>query len=184
MSLQIIRCIVLTCTLLACSIAAGTDQTILTLQTATELALTGNPGLGEIRARAEAMAAIPSQAGSLPDPTVSFELQNLPTRSFDLRKEDGPTVWPILLACAGGDESVASCACLLLERVNTPRGGFFLPWARRKSDRVLAIALRSALEGLCACGAVLRDPEDETYCDSCQAGQAIAQHEDKMEERP
>ena len=88
MSLQIIRCIVLTYALLACSIAAGTDQTILTLQTATELALTGNPGLGEIRARAEAMAAIPSQAGALPDPTVSFELQNLPTRSFDLRKED------------------------------------------------------------------------------------------------
>ena len=46
MSLPIIfKCIVLTYALLACSIAAGADQTILTLKAATELALTGNPGL-------------------------------------------------------------------------------------------------------------------------------------------
>ena len=36
-------------------------------------ALEGNPGLKEIKARAEAMAAIPSQAGSLPDPSLSFD---------------------------------------------------------------------------------------------------------------
>ena len=89
MALQIIfKCIFLTYALLACNIATGADQTILTLQGATELALTGNPGLSEIKARAEAMAAIPAQAGSLPDPTVSFDMLNVPTRSFDLHKED------------------------------------------------------------------------------------------------
>jgi outer membrane protein TolC len=64
------------------------DETLLTLSLALEHALAGNPGLAEIKARAEALAAIPSQAGSLPDPTVSFDAQNVPTRSFDLRKED------------------------------------------------------------------------------------------------
>ncbi|MFI3198998.1 MAG: hypothetical protein QX196_11835, partial [Methylococcaceae bacterium] len=35
------------------------DETFLTLPLAIEHALAGNPGLGEIKARAEAMAAIP-----------------------------------------------------------------------------------------------------------------------------
>ena len=69
-------------------VTTHTDESVTTLNLAIERALSGNPGLGEIKARAEAMAAIPSQAGSLPDPTVSFEMQNVPTRSFDLRKED------------------------------------------------------------------------------------------------
>jgi outer membrane protein, heavy metal efflux system len=64
------------------------NESILTLTQAIELALTGNPGLAEIKARAETMAAIPAQAGALPDPTLNFELLNVPTRSFDLRKED------------------------------------------------------------------------------------------------
>ncbi|HEY8097344.1 MAG TPA: TolC family protein [Methylobacter sp.] len=65
-----------------------TDESILTLDLAIEHALEGNPGLVEIKARAEAMAAIPPQAGSLPDPTVNFDMLNVPTRSFDLHKED------------------------------------------------------------------------------------------------
>ena len=69
MPLQIIfKRIVLTYALLACSIAAGRDQTILTLQAATELAVQDNPDLAQMRARAQAMAAIPSQEGALPDP--------------------------------------------------------------------------------------------------------------------
>lgn len=71
----------------ACSIANGKEQTVLTLKAATELALRDNPGLAQINARAEAMAAIPSQAGSLPDPVVSFNALNLPTDSFDTRQE-------------------------------------------------------------------------------------------------
>lgn len=46
-----------------------------------------NLGLAEIQARAEAMAAIPSQVGSLPDPMISFNTLNLPTDSFDTTQE-------------------------------------------------------------------------------------------------
>ena len=64
------------------------DESILTVNKAIDQALLGNPGLGEIKARAEAVAAIPSQAGTLPDPTVNIGLLNVPTSSFDLHKED------------------------------------------------------------------------------------------------
>src|SRR3972149_10669382 len=43
-----------------------------TLERAIDIALRDNPGLAEMQARAEAMAAIPSQAGTLPDPMLSF----------------------------------------------------------------------------------------------------------------
>ncbi|NOU22991.1 MAG: TolC family protein, partial [Methyloglobulus sp.] len=68
--------------------AANRNEPILTLDKAIGQALLGNPGLGEIKARAEAMAAIPMQAGTLPDPTVNIGLLNVPTSSFDLHKED------------------------------------------------------------------------------------------------
>lgn len=64
------------------------DTSALTLDLAIGRALAGYPGLEEIKARAVAMAAIPSQAGSLPDPTVSFDMLNVPVNSFDLHKED------------------------------------------------------------------------------------------------
>jgi len=64
------------------------NKSPLTLNLAIEQALAGNPGLAEIKARAEAMAAVPSQAGSLPDPTINFEMLNVPTSSFNLHKED------------------------------------------------------------------------------------------------
>ncbi len=64
------------------------DKSILTLDQAIELALTGNPGLAEIRARAEAMAAVPSQEGTLPDPTLRFGALYLPTSSFNLHRDD------------------------------------------------------------------------------------------------
>ncbi len=67
---------------------AKTDEPILTLDKAIELALLGNPGLGEIKARAEAMAAIPSQEGTLPDPTIRLGALYLPTNSFNLRQDD------------------------------------------------------------------------------------------------
>ena len=66
----------------------NTDKSILTLNQAIELALTGNPGLSEIKARAEAMAAVPSQEGTLPDPTLRFGALYLPTSSFNLRQDD------------------------------------------------------------------------------------------------
>jgi len=102
-------------------------------------------------------------------------------RPFDLRREDGPTVWPLLLACAGGREDVASDTCLTLERLNAPRGGFFLPWSRRQSGAALGCALRSALESLCECGALLPDPEDATYCEECAVDQQSVSLERRAE---
>ncbi len=68
--------------------ASSSNQSLLTINLAIERALAGNPGLAEIKARSEALAAIPPQAGSLQDPTISFDMLNVPTRSFNLHKEE------------------------------------------------------------------------------------------------
>lgn len=61
----------------------------ITPERAVAIALEGNPGLAQIRARAEAMAAIPSQEGTLPDPTLSFGALWLPTASgLSLDRDD------------------------------------------------------------------------------------------------
>jgi cobalt-zinc-cadmium efflux system outer membrane protein len=89
MSLQIFfKCIVFTCAVLAWRIAASAGPSILTLQAATELAVQGNPDLAQMQARAQAMAAIPSQEGALPDPQISISALNLPVNNFDLHQED------------------------------------------------------------------------------------------------
>ena len=63
------------------------DGDLYTLQAAMATALRDNPGLAEIKARADAMAAVPSQVGTLPDPRLSFNVMNLPTDSFALSQE-------------------------------------------------------------------------------------------------
>lgn len=59
----------------------------LSLDAAISLALANNPSLAEIKARSDAMAAVTPQAGSLPDPTLSVEMLNLPADSFDVRED-------------------------------------------------------------------------------------------------
>lgn len=59
----------------------------LTVEIAVDTALHENPGLSEMRARADAMAAIPSQAGSLPDPRLSVGAVNFPTDGFSFTHE-------------------------------------------------------------------------------------------------
>jgi outer membrane protein, heavy metal efflux system len=61
---------------------------LLALEEAIAVALQDNPGLAQMRARAEAMAAIPSQVGTLPDPRVSINAMNMPTDSFDFSQEN------------------------------------------------------------------------------------------------
>ncbi len=56
--------------------AAGAER--LTLQDAVSAALASNPGLAAIQARADALAAIPPQVETLPDPRVMVNLVNLP----------------------------------------------------------------------------------------------------------
>jgi len=59
----------------------------LSLSGAVEVALADNPSLAAMRARAEAMAAIPSQVGTLPDPSLSFNALNLPMDTFSFSQE-------------------------------------------------------------------------------------------------
>lgn len=59
----------------------------LSLEQALAQSLAGNPGLAEIKARAEALAAVPPQSGSLPDPFLSFGALNIPTTNFSLNQD-------------------------------------------------------------------------------------------------
>ena len=72
----------------ACSLADAAEQPLLTLVAATQKVAQDNPDLAQMLARAKAMAAIPSQEGSLPDPQISFNAMSLPTNSFSTRPED------------------------------------------------------------------------------------------------
>lgn len=63
------------------------DGATLSLVDAHRIALRDNPGLAQMQARYEALAEIPSQAGSLPDPVLSFNAMNLPTDTFDRDQE-------------------------------------------------------------------------------------------------
>ena len=50
-------------------------------------ALRGNPSLAAIKARADALAAIPDQRGTLPDPKMSVKMVNLPLESLSFTQE-------------------------------------------------------------------------------------------------
>jgi len=63
------------------------EEGYLSLEDAIEIALSNNPGLQEIAARVRAAEAVPPQAGSLPDPMLTFSAMNLPTDTFDLDQE-------------------------------------------------------------------------------------------------
>jgi cobalt-zinc-cadmium efflux system outer membrane protein len=73
------------------TVQAAPEQKVMTpalsLEAAVATASQGNPGLAEMQARAQAMAAVPSQVGALPDPTVSLNALNLPTDTFSLDQE-------------------------------------------------------------------------------------------------
>lgn len=59
----------------------------LKLDDAVRLAVEQNAGLASMKSHAAAMAEVPPQAGSLPDPTLSFKALNLPVDSFSTTQE-------------------------------------------------------------------------------------------------
>ncbi|MBT5032521.1 MAG: TolC family protein [Proteobacteria bacterium] len=63
------------------------DEQVVEENQAVEIAIADNPGLAELNARFEALSQIPSQVGTLPDPTVNFNAMNLPTDTFDRSQE-------------------------------------------------------------------------------------------------
>lgn len=60
---------------------------VLTEKIAVDIALRDNPNLAQMKERYLALANVPSQVGSLPDPMISVNAMNLPTDSFDRRQE-------------------------------------------------------------------------------------------------
>ncbi|MCQ8105862.1 TolC family protein [Methylomonas sp. SURF-2] len=74
--------------LLVCGVATADESPPLTLEAATQKVTQDNPDLAQMLARAQAMAAIPAQEGSLPDPQISFNAMSLPVEGFDTRRED------------------------------------------------------------------------------------------------
>jgi cobalt-zinc-cadmium efflux system outer membrane protein len=70
------------------TVAEAAGQTPLTLEAATQKVVQDNPNLAQMMARAKAMAAIPAQEGSLPDPQISFNAMSLPVDNFGTRQED------------------------------------------------------------------------------------------------
>ena len=80
--------IALVALLLTGGMADAQELPVLPLEAAAELAVRDNPDLAQMLARARAMADIPSQAGTLPDPELSFSAMSLPVDNFDTRQED------------------------------------------------------------------------------------------------
>ena len=70
------------------TIANAENTNVLTLQSALSIAVQDNPNLAQIQARSDAMATIPSQVGTLPDPVISFNALNLPVDTFDTAQEN------------------------------------------------------------------------------------------------
>ncbi len=87
---QPIRQILITLLFSACVFAAEEPviEHVLTLKLATEQAIQDNPDLAQMQARAQAMAAVPSQMGALPDPEISFNAMSLPVNTFNTKQED------------------------------------------------------------------------------------------------
>ncbi len=62
------------------ALALTQDQAVL-------IALRDNPNLAQIRSRFDALSEVPSQVGTLPDPTINLNAMNFPTNSFDRDQE-------------------------------------------------------------------------------------------------
>ena len=60
---------------------------LLFIEDAIATAVDNNPSLAEMQARYEALAEIPPQVGTLPDPILSFNAMNLPTDTFNVGQE-------------------------------------------------------------------------------------------------
>lgn len=66
------------------SVALSVD---LSVDMAVATAIQDNPNLAEMQARFDALSQLPSQVGSLPDPTINLNAMNFPTNSFDRDQE-------------------------------------------------------------------------------------------------
>lgn len=71
----------------AAGAVAQDDAPLLTVQAAVNRALQDNPSLRAMQLRYEALLAVPSQVGALPDPMLNLNAMNFPTDTFDRDQE-------------------------------------------------------------------------------------------------
>jgi len=64
------------------------EESVLSLAEAERIALKVNPGLASMASRARAIAEIPPQVGTLPDPHLAFDAVNLPVDTFSVTQEN------------------------------------------------------------------------------------------------
>ena len=72
----------------------------LELESAIAIAIRNNPNLAKIQARYKALAEIPQQVGTLPDPSISLNAMNFPTDSFT-RKPSIAFSWKVNIKTKG-----------------------------------------------------------------------------------
>lgn len=63
------------------------SDSILVINSAVKIAIRDNPNLAEMQARYKALAEVPSQVGTLPDPIISFNAMNFPTDTYKRDQE-------------------------------------------------------------------------------------------------
>lgn len=128
---------------------------VLSLDKAVAEALRANPGLAAIEARARALAEIPEQAESLPDPRLSINLANLPLDTFSFTQE-GMTQFQVgfvqalpypgklgLRAEAASQEARAAEADLDERRLQLVRDVKIVWWNLYYMDRALEVIERN-----------------------------------------
>ncbi len=82
------RFLIITVLLLAPMFAAASGINTLSLSKAEQMALQNNPALAAVGKQAAAMAEIPPQVGTLPDPNLAFDAVNLPVDTFSTTQEN------------------------------------------------------------------------------------------------
>ena len=70
----------------SCGDVFAAQDSDLELNKAVKIAVDENPNLSQMLERYRAFLEIPSQVGSLPDPTINLNAMNLPTSSFSTTK--------------------------------------------------------------------------------------------------
>lgn len=67
--------------------ASDSALVVLTEVSAVEIAIQNNPNLAEMQARYAALAEVPPQVGTLPDPMINFNAMNFPTDTYERDQE-------------------------------------------------------------------------------------------------
>ena len=83
----VLSIIMLVLTINASYASAQARQETLSIPTAVEIAIRDNPNLAEMQTRYQALAEVPSQVGTLPDPMVSLNAMNFPTDTYKRDQE-------------------------------------------------------------------------------------------------